>query len=514
MFLSSLDQTVVSTAMPRIITDLGGFSHYTWVTTSYIIASAVTVPITGKLTDMYGRKYFYIAGLVIFVLTSLLCGLSTTMTQLIIFRGLQGVSGGIMMANAFIVIGDLFPPAERGKYQGFTSAVFGISSIIGPILGGFITDTFSWHWVFFVNIPLSIVVIFLFTFFFPNVRSVNLKRQIDYPGVVLLILTVVPALLALSRGGVQYPWASGQIIGMFTVSAVAGVLFVLIERRSKEPIIPLGLFKQRIVAISVLVGFLSSFGMFGSIIFIPLFFQGVLGATATISGSFLTPMMLGSVMGSVVSGQLLSRAGGHYRLQGAAGIAITAVGMWLLSRMTADTSYTHAVISIVITGFGSGVTVPLYLIAVQNAVPYNVLGSATSLIAFLRSLGGAVGLAIFGSVMTSRFATEFLGRIPPAAKAAISSEQLASLVHNPEALVSAESQAQLSGILEQVGSPGLFQQTLQALRQSLSSGVSRVFLVAFLVLVIAFILNWFIKEVPLRKRHEMASYQTGKTLQE
>ncbi|MBN1644221.1 MAG: DHA2 family efflux MFS transporter permease subunit, partial [Dehalococcoidales bacterium] len=333
MFMSSLDQTVVGTAMPRIISDLGGFDQYTWVTTIYIITSAIALPITGKLTDMYGRKYFYIAGLVIFTLSSLFCGLSGTMMSIIVWRGIQGIGAGIMMSNAFTVIGDLFPPAERGKYQGFMSAVFGISFIVGPILGGFITDTISWHWVFFVNVPLSLLVIALFIIFFPNMKPAGSKHQVDYWGLVTLILGVGSLMLALSLGGTDYPWVSPQIIVLFVIFAVTLVAFILAERRAKEPIIPLQLFENRIVSVAVIVAFLSAFGMFGSLTFVPLFFQGVLGATATRSGSFMTPMLLGNVVGSFVSGQLLSRAGGHYRLQGIFGLGIMITGIVMLSMM-------------------------------------------------------------------------------------------------------------------------------------------------------------------------------------
>jgi EmrB/QacA subfamily drug resistance transporter len=507
MFLGSLDQTVVGTAMPRIISDLGGFSHYTWITTAYIITSAVTIPIIGKLTDMYGRKFFYLGGLCLFVLASILCGLSNTMVQIIVFRGIQGVGAGVMMANAFTVIGDIFPPAERGKYQGFMSAVFGLSSIIGPTLGGYITDTLSWHWVFFINVPLGVVVILLFIFFFPNFRPDNLKHNIDYPGLVILILTVVPIMLALSWGGVEYPWSSLQIIGMFVFSAVALILFIFAEKRSKEPILPLSLFRNRIVAISELVIFFTAFGMFGGIIFIPLFFQGVLGATATTSGSFLTPMMLGMVAGSFFSGQMLSRAGGHYRIQGIIGLAIMGAGMTLLSRMTVETSYGSAVVNIVITGFGLGITMPLYTIAVQNAVPYNMLGVATSSTAFFRSIGGSVGLAIFGSVMNNRFASEFTDRLPSVVKTMVPAKELEVLAHNPQALMSPEAQEQLRGIIEQIGPQGaeLFQQVLQVLRQSLDSALSQVFLFALLAVAIAFLINLFIKEIPLRKQHTLDS---------
>lgn len=505
MFLGSLDQTVVGTAMPRIISDLGGFSHYTWITTVYIITSAVTIPITGKLTDMYGRKSFYIGGLGVFVLSSFLCGLSNTMTQIIVFRGVQGIGAGIMMANAFTVIGDIFPPAERGKYQGFMSGIFGLASIIGPTLGGYLTDSLSWHWVFFVNIPLGILIIILFIFFFPNFRPDSLKHNIDYPGLVLLILMVAPAMLALSLGGAEYAWGSPQIAVMFILSAVMLALFIFVESRSKEPIIPLSLFRNRIVAVSELVIFFTAFGMFGGIIFIPLFFQGVLGATATTSGSFLTPMMLGMVVGSFSSGQMLSRAGGHYRIQGAIGTAIMAGGIALLSRMTVETNYASAMVNIIITGFGLGITMPLYTIAVQNAVPYNILGVATSSTAFFRSIGGSVGLAIFGSVMNNRFASELGSRLPSAIKALIPPDQLSALSHNPQALMSPEAQLQLQRMLEQMGSQGtaLFQQVLQALRQSLDSALSQVFLFALFAVAIAFLINFFIKEIPLRRQHTL-----------
>lgn len=241
MFLGALDQTVVSTAMPRIVSDLGGFSQYTWITTAYMITSAVVVPIVGKLTDIYGRKNFYIGGLIIFITGSIACGLSQDIFQIIIFRSYQGIGAGIMMANAFTVIGDLFPPAVRGKYQGFMSSVFALSSIIGPTLGGFITDSLSWHWVFFVNVPLGLAIIVLFISSFPRIRPDNLKHTIDYTGVTLLVFAVIPALLALTWGGVEYSWLSPTILGMFAFAAVALAFFILVERRSREPIVPISL---------------------------------------------------------------------------------------------------------------------------------------------------------------------------------------------------------------------------------------------------------------------------------
>jgi EmrB/QacA subfamily drug resistance transporter len=503
MFLSSLDQTVVGTAMPRIIADLGGFSQYTWVTSVYIVASAVTIPIVGKLTDMYGRKIFYIAGLVIFVLASFGSGISNTMNHLIIFRGAQGIGAGIMMANAFTVIGDLFPPAERGKYQGYMSGVFGISAIIGPTLGGFLTDRLSWHWVFLINIPLGLVVIALFLRFFPNLRPEVRRHKVDYYGLSLLILSILPLMLALSWGGVEYAWGSTAIVGMFVFSGVMIALLLFVENRAAEPIIPLGLFKNRIVTISLVITLLTGMGMFGTITFVPLFFQGVLGATATTSGTFLMPMMLGVVSGSFVGGQLLSRAGGHYRLQGFAGLTIMTVGIFLLSRMNAETHYGIAVMNIVITGFGLGSTMPLYMISVQNAVPYEILGVATSSSAFFRSLGGAVGLAIFGSIMNNRFAAEFAARLPDQLKTAFPADQLATFSTNPQVLMSPDAQAQLSQMASGAGAdgPALLEQLLHTLREALSSSLSHVFFIGMTIVIGAMVVNAFIKEIPLRKTH-------------
>lgn len=513
MFLGALDQTVVGTAMPRIIADLGGFSQYTWITTAYIITSAVAVPITGKLTDIYGRKIFYIGGLILFVLASVACGLSNTMNEIIIFRAVQGIGAGVMMANAFTVIGDLFPPAVRGKYQGFMSAVFGLSAIIGPTLGGFITDSLSWHWVFFVNIPLGLIIIVLFIFFFPNIKADNLKHSIDWWGGVLLIIGVVPIMLALSWGGVEYAWGSVEIGAMFVVGAVALLFFLWVETRVKEPIIPLVIFKDRIISISAIMIFLTGAGMFGAIVFIPLFFQGVLGASATSSGTFIMPMMLGNVFGSFISGQFLARAGGHYRIQGAVGIALMAVGLWLLSQTNIDTSEAVAIRNMVITGVGLGITMPLYMLAVQNAVPYKMLGTATSSVAFFRSLGGSVGLAVFGSIMNNRFANDLLAKLPSDFLRAAPSEYLNNLTSNPQALVSAEAQTQLQGIVTKIGGQGsgLLDQVMAALRDALSSSIGQVFLYAFIVIAVAFVINLFIKEIPLRQHYHPGSEETTKT---
>jgi EmrB/QacA subfamily drug resistance transporter len=503
LLLASLDQTIVGTAMPRIITELGGFSQYTWVVNAYLIATVVTVLIAGKLSDLYGRKWVLTGGIGIFIVGSILCGFSDTMNELIIFRGLQGVGAGAIMGLTFIIIGDLFPPAERGKYVGLLSGVFGISSVIGPTLGGFITDNFSWNWVFFINIPLGIIIVLLFIFFFPHLRPIIKKPKIDYAGIVTLILAVVPLMIALSWAGVDYEWGSPVIIGMFAFSIAMLLLFIWVESRSDEPIMPLWIFKNRIVSISSIAVFTLGFGMFTAIIFVPLYFQGVLGTTATASGNFLTPMMLGVVVGAVVSGQLLSRAGGHYRIQGIAGISLMALGLFLLTRMTVDTTSGTAVINIVITGLGLGITMPLYLIAVQNAVPHSVLGIATSTNAFFRTLGGAFGLAIAGSVLNRSFLTEFTDKLPNTITDIIPQEQLSAIADNPQALVSPEAQTQLQAVFAGLGEQGieLYNNLVITLREALNTALSNVFLVGLVVILFALVASLFIKQIPLRKHN-------------
>lgn len=502
MFLASLDQTIVSTAMPRIVADLGGFDRFTWVTTAYLVASTTVVPIAGRLSDLYGRKSFFLGGICIFLVGSVLAGLSQSMNQLIAFRAIQGIGGGCIMAMSLTTIGDLFSPAERGKYQGIVAGVFGLSSIIGPTLGGFITDTLSWNWVFYVNLPVGLPVVALFIRFFPNIRPVERSHRLDYAGMVLLALIVVPLLIGLSLGGIQYDWLSPQIIGILAFAVVMILVFVAVERRASDPIMPLSIYSNRTVSVSLVAVFLTGFGMFGSIIFIPLFFQGVLGASATSSGSFLTPMMLGMVVAAGLSGQTLSRLGGHYRIQGLVGIVVMGVGTLLLSRMTADTPFGQAVVGIVITGIGLGITFPSFTIAVQNAIPPNLLGAATSATQFYRSVGGALGLAVLGSYMANRFATGLDDALPPPIRQALPPDQLAEMSNNPQALVNPEALDQLQAGFADRGPQGaaMVEQLLTALRETLASAIGDVFLVVTAGLAVSFAVTMFLKETPLRTR--------------
>lgn len=506
MFLGSMFMTITATAMPRIVTDLGGFSQYTWVFTSYIVAETIAIPLTGKLSDMYGRKWFFVVGMSIFILGSFLCGMSQTMAQLIIFRAFQGIGFGVIAALGFIVIADIFPPEERGKYGGLMAGVFGISTIIGPTLGGYLTDALSWRWCFFAPIPIGVIIILLFIFYFPQYRPSQAKRRVDYIGAVTMILFITPLILALTWAGVNYAWSSPTILGMFVFSAAMFVLFIVIERRVEEPIIPLQLFKNRVVVVSSIVGFFMGASFFPAVTFVPLYFQGVLGASATESGGFLTPMMLSAAIGSFISGQLLSRAGGHYRMHGTVGFILTAVGFFLLSRMTAETSSATAVMNIIFIGFGTGLIMPVHTIAVQNTVPYSIMGAATSLITLLRPLGGVFGLAIVGSVLNNRFASEFMSNLSSGVKAVVSPERLAAIVDNPQALVDPEARVQLQNLFEGLGArgAGLFEQVMSTLQNALNSALVQVFAVFLIVAIMAIIANFFLKGIPPHRRKEDA----------
>jgi EmrB/QacA subfamily drug resistance transporter len=388
MLLSVLDQTIVGTAMPRVIADLQGLSHYAWVFTAYMLASTVTVPIYGKLSDIHGPRIFYIAGMVIFLIGSALSGTSQNMTQLIIFRAIQGLGAGAMMPIAIAIIEDIFPPAERGKWQGLTASVFGVASIVGPALGGSITDNLSWRWVFYVNMPIGVLAILTAGIALPKMAHQQ-QRQVDYLGAFLLMAGTIPMLLAFSWAGTSYPWFSIQVIGLLAVSIVVLTIAAIVESQVPEPIISPSLFKNNSFAVSVIATFLASAGLFGAIMYLPRFIEGVGGQSASKSGAILTPLMLGFVGSSIVGGYLISRTG-RYRLIVIVSFAVAAVGLYLLSRMNPSTS------SMVITGLGIGAKMGLFTIVVQNAFPFSKLGEVTAGLQFFRSVGGTIGLRFSG----------------------------------------------------------------------------------------------------------------------
>ena len=501
MLLAALDQTVVGTALPRIVANLGGLNEYAWVVTAYLLASTVSIPLYGKLSDIYGRRIFFMTGMIIFLGGSALSGTSQNMTELIVYRGIQGLGAGAMMPIAQAIIGDVFPPSERGKWQGLIVAVFGLATIIGPLLGGWITDNWGWRWTFYVNMPVGAVAILTTGLVMPNlVRRV--RHTIDYLGSITLIAWSAPLLLAFSWAGTQYAWGSWQIISLFVVSAVMLILFLWIETRAAEPIISPRLFKSSIFSVSTLAMFLVSAGMFGAILYLPLFVQAVMGQSATNSGVILTPMMLGFMVSSLVGGQLLSRTG-RYKILAIAGFAVAAVGMFLLSRMDASTGNDVVVRNMIITGLGIGVMMSLFTIVVQNAFPFRQLGEVTASLAFFRSIGSTMGVAVMGTIMTNDFQNGFQSNLPQVLTRLIPASRLAQL-SNPQILLTPDALTQMQHTFRTLGPQGLllFQQLVNAIRVSLANALDNVFLLGFLVMVLGLVSVFFLREIPLRKSHD------------
>ena len=498
MLLYSVDQTVVGTAMPRIVADLNGLKEYAWVTTAYLLASTVGVPLYGKLSDIYGRKPFYLFGMFVFVLGSALSGQSHTMTELILFRGIQGLGGGALMPIAIAIIGDIFPPAERGKWQGLMMAVFGFSSILGPWAGGAITDHWSWRYVFYVNLPIGIIALIFCSFAFPSVYR-RAQHTIDWWGTTLLVIAATPMLLSFSWAGNQYPWGNWHILGGFALSAVAWFCFILWELHHKEPIVEPRLFKNSIYSVSVVASFMVSAGMFGAIMFIPLFTQAVVGDSASNSGIVLTPMMLGFMVSSIIGGQIMSRTG-RYKLLAIISMIVAITGMLSLSQMHANAHNGLVIRNMVITGLGMGTMMSLFTIVVQNAFPFRMMGAVTAQLQFFRSIGSTVGLAVFGSFVTARFTQELPKKIPARVLSVVPKQDLAK-VSNPSVLLTSSASKALASSFARFGSRGaaLAHALLQGVRDALAMSTDRVFFLGSLLMAASLVTLFFLREIELKK---------------
>ena len=473
MLLASLDSTIVSTALPTIVGSLGGIEQLSWVVTAYLLASTITTPVAGKLGDVYGRKLVLQAALVVFLVGSVLCGLSRNMPELIAFRAIQGLGGGALLVSTQAVIGDVVSPRERGRYSGLMGAVFGVSTVVGPLLGGLFVDHLSWRWIFYVNLPIGIAA-FVVLQVVLHVPSQRVRRAIDYAGMALLAGGLTALVLYTSLGGTTFPWWSTEMLILLVLAVVLSVGFVLVEQFATEPLVPLGLFRNRVFAVASAVGFIVGIALFGSVTYLPLYLQVVKGSGPTESGLQMLPLMAGVLISSIGSGQLITRYG-RYKVFPIVGTALMVVGMLLLSRLAVDTSLVVADVYMLVVGLGLGFVMQVLVLAVQNAVDYEDLGVATATATLFRSMGGAIGVPIFGAIFANQLSSHLASKLPPGA----------------------------AGTLPAHLGPQQIDRLPPAIRDpyvaAYATSLKPVFLIAGGIAAVGFLATWLLEERPLRR---------------
>lgn len=493
LLLSALDSTIVGTAMKKIVNDLQGMESYAWPFTIYMLCSTVITPISGGIADIFGRKPVFIIGILTFLAGSALCGMSQSMMQLIIFRGLQGIGGGIIVTSVFTVVADLFPPERRGKYMGIVTSMYGLSSIIGPLLGGLITDHLSWRFIFYINIPVGIFAVAVIAIVMPNFKTEGQKKPVDYSGTVAIILALVPMLLAFSWAGNNCSWLSVRVLGMLIFSLAMLMLFGFFESKSKSPIIPLSFFRNRRINVTLFVAFLTNGIMYAAIMYIPYFAQGILGTTATASGTITTPMMLGLLFASALTGILTSKSGKNKVFVFVAFIFMV-IGTGLLSTMRADTPYFKVILYMIILGLGIGINMPIANTNIQNSVPPQQISSATSTVQFFRNIGSTIGSAIYGTIMTTAMSAGFskldVRNIP---------DSVQNLLKNPQIITNSDSVKQ---IMQHVPTKysGYFSTVLEQAKKVLSNSIHEIFLFCMFAAIGGVVLTIFFKNAPSRTK--------------
>jgi EmrB/QacA subfamily drug resistance transporter len=473
MLLASLDSTIVATALPTIVGSLGGIAKLSWVVTAYLLASTITTPLAGKLGDMYGRKVVLQGALVVFLVGSALCGLAQNMTELIAFRGLQGLGGGALMVSTQAVIGDIVSPRERGRYAGLMGGVFGVSTVAGPLIGGLLVDHLSWRWIFYVNLPIGIAA-FVVLQLVLHAPTRHVRHAIDYLGMGLLAGALTAIVLYASLGGTTYPWWSSEMVVLLVLGVGLAVGFVVAERFAKEPLVPLFLFRDRVFSVASALGFIVGVALFGSVTYLPLYLQVVKGSSPTESGLQMLPLMAGVLIASIGSGQLITRYG-RYRVFPIVGTGLMVAGMFLLSRLAVGTSLLLADLYMLVVGFGLGFVMQVLVLAVQNAVDYANLGVATSTATLFRSIGGTVGVPIFGAIFANKLASNLSDKLPAAAAGAL-----------PSRLGPAQIDALPPPIRE-------------AYVAAYAAALRPIFLIAAAISVVAFLVAWLLEERPLRQ---------------
>ena len=496
LFLAALDQTIVGTALPRIVGELNGLEYFAWVATAYMVASTTTTPIAGKLGDLFGRKPFLLVGMIGFVLASALCGQAQDMMELVIFRGIQGLFGGVLFASVFASLADLFPPQTRARIQGIFGGIFGIASVVGPTIGGYLTDNVGWRWVFYVNVPVGILAVAVVFFTMPRTKHDASWRDIDFAGAGLLAATLVPLLVGLSITR-DHDFGSPEVLGLLGFGAVLAVIFFIVEQRVPHPIVPFQLFKNVTFAVSSITGFFIAFGMFGAILYIGLVYQGVLGKGATNSGLLATPLMVGLIGASIVTGQLMIRIT-RYRYLGTVGLIVMVAGLLGLAQVQVGTPELDVVRDLILVGIGMGVAMPLYINATQSALPREFLGVASSQIQFWRNIGGTVGVAVLGAVLSHelpdkiRTAVAALN-VPPQLASSLPSGGSAQGLFDPARI--AATRATLPPQAQ-----AIFDQVLDTIRAALAASLHDVFIYAAVMVNVAVVVSVFLKEVPLKGR--------------
>ena len=501
LLLGALDQTIVGVALPRIVTELGGQTLYVWSVTIYLLTSTVTVPFYGKLSDLYGRKPLLMLGISIFLIGSALSGLSQDIYQLIFFRGLQGLGAGALFPISLAVIGDLYTPAERGKYQGLFGAVFGLSSIVGPLAGGWLTEHLSWHWIFYINLPIGAIALFVIWRLLPNIRRAGSARNLDYLGGAVFTVAISTFLVGLTNKQTS-DWSNPWVGGLIAFGAVLFLIFLFIESRAQEPIVPLDLWKSRTYASSITSTFLISFGFFGAVIFLPQWFQFVKGVSPTNSGLQSLALLAGLIISSIAAGQIVARTG-KYKLLILGGLAIMAVGLFLMSGIRSDTELPVLWVWMFITGLGIGPTLSVFTIVVQNAVPFSKLGVATSNLTFFRQIGGSIGLALLGTAFGQRLTQELPGQLAAAGVPTQFVDQFVSSSGNSEGLIVVGQDlgtsilANVPGPIKAIVEP-LIPNIVAGIYQAYSVAVGSIFQIGMFTTIAALLVAFLMRELPLR----------------